>query len=494
MGIVINQSAKNIVVTYLGFGIGAINALFLYTSFLGKTNYGIVAFLLSAGNIMMPLMAFGVHSTLIRFYNKNKNSESQDRFLSFMLLMPFLLIIPISLISFFGYDLILDLLSLLPQNNDLARPYLWLIPIIGLFMGYFEIFYAWVKVHMKSVFGNFISEVFVRIITMGLLFLVHWNTITPETFIYGVTLAYGFQMLAMLTYAFYLRKPKFHFSLPENAKEIINYSLFIILAGSVAVFLLDLDKVMIPYYTGPEQVAVYSVAIFISTVIAVPSRAMLQIIYPITAKLMSENKMEELNVLYKKSAINLQVFGGLILVGIFLNINQMYLVIPDDYSGGLMAVFLIGLAKFYDVILGNNNAILLNTKYYRMVLLFGVILVVLMIGLNMLLIPLYGITGSALATLLSVIFYNTIKLLFIVKKMNLYPFGPTTLKSFAIIAIILAAFYFWEFPFEPWINIVIKSILITISYVYLNYKFKISMDINDLIDNNLNRYFTSKKL
>jgi O-antigen/teichoic acid export membrane protein len=301
-------------------------------------------------------------------------------------------------------------------------------------------------------------------------------------------------MLAMLTYAFYLRKPKFHFSLPENAKEIINYSLFIILAGSVAVFLLDLDKVMIPYYTGPEQVAVYSVAIFISTVIAVPSRAMLQIIYPITAKLMSENKMEELNVLYKKSAINLQVFGGLILVGIFLNINQMYLVIPDDYSGGLMAVFLIGLAKFYDVILGNNNAILLNTKYYRMVLLFGVILVVLMIGLNMLLIPLYGITGSALATLLSVIFYNTIKLLFIVKKMNLYPFGPTTIQSFAIIAIILVAFYFWEFPFEPWINIVIKSILITISYVYLNYKFKISMDINDLIDNNLNRYFTSKKL
>jgi hypothetical protein len=214
----------------------------------------------------------------------------------------------------------------------------------------------------------------------------------------------------------------------------------------------------------------------------------------LAAKLMSENKMEELNVLYKKSAINLQVFGGLILVGIFLNINQMYLVIPDDYSGGLMAVFLIGLAKFYDVILGNNNAILLNTKYYRMVLLFGVILVVLMIGLNMLLIPLYGITGSALATLLSVIFYNTIKLLFIVKKMNLYPFGPTTIQSFAIIAIILVAFYFWEFPFEPWINIVIKSILITISYVYLNYKFKISMDINDLIDNNLNRYFTSKKL
>ena len=486
MGIVINQSAKNIVVTYLGFGIGAVNALFLYTSFLGKTHYGIVAFLLSAANIMMPLMAFGVHSTLIRFYSKYKDDVERERFMSFMLLMPFLLIVPISLIAFFGYDLIA---SLLPDKNKIVEPYLWLIPIIGLFMGYFEIFYAWVKVHMKSVFGNFISEVFVRIITTGLLFLVHWQTIDKTTFIYGITIAYAIQMLAMLGYAFYLRKPKFHFTLPENTKEIFSYSFFIILSGSVAVFLLDLDKVMIPSYLNITEVAVYSVGIFIATVIVVPSRAMLQIIYPITAKLMSENKMQELNELYKKSAINLQVFGGLIMVGIFLNINQMYLIIPGDYAGGLSAVFLIGLAKFYDVILGNNNAIILNTKYYRMVLLFGVILVVMMIGLNMLLIPLYGITGSALATLISVIFYNTIKLLFIVKKMNLYPFGPTTLKSFGIIASILAVFYFWEFPFEPWINIVLKSILITISYVYLNYKFKISSDINFLIDGQLSRFF-----
>lgn len=486
MGIVINQSAKNIVVTYLGFGIGAINALFLYTSFLGKTHYGIVAYLLSAGNIMMPLMAFGVHSTLIRFYSKYKDEIEREKFMTFMLLMPLLLIIPISLIAFFGYDLIASLL--IDEENILVKPYLWLIPIIGLFMGYFEIFYAWVKVHMKSVFGNFISEVFVRIITTGLLFLVHWNTIDNTTFIYGVTIAYGVQMLAMMGYAFYLKKPKLLFVLPKNTREIFSYSFFIILAGSVAVFLLDLDKVMIPSYLNITEVAVYSVGIFIATVIAVPSRAMLQIIYPITAKLMGENKMDELDVLYKKSAINLQVFGGLIMLGIFLNINQMYLIIPGDYTGGVNAVFLIGLAKFYDVILGNNNAILLNTKYYRMVLLFGVLLVLLMIGLNMLLIPILGITGSALATLISVLFYNTIKLLFIVKKMDLYPFGPTTLKSFGIIALILVVFYFWEFPFEPIINIILKSFLITISYVYLNYKFKISSDINELIDLQLKKY------
>lgn len=89
---------------------------------------------------------------------------------------------------------------------------------------------------------------------------------------------------------------------------------------------------------------------------------MLQIIYPITAKLMSENKHDELQDLYQKSAINLQVFGGLIMLGIFLNIKQIYHLIPVEYSGGIAVVFLIGLSKFYDVIQGNNNAIILNTK------------------------------------------------------------------------------------------------------------------------------------
>ena len=61
--------------------------------------------------------------------------------------------------------------------------------------------------------------------------------------------------------------------------------------------------------------------------------------------------------------------------------------------------------------------------------------------------------------------------------------------SFAIIALILATFYFWEFPFDPWINILLKSTLITISYVYLNYKFKISTDINTLVDGLWKKYF-----
>ncbi len=478
MGIVINQSIKNTAITYFGFGIGAINALFLYTNFLGKVHYGMVAFLLSAAHIMMPLMAFGVQNTLVRFYSKYKSEEEREKFMSFMLLMPFFLIIPITAITYFFYDKIAFFIL---QKNPEIKPFLWIIPIIGICMGYFEVYYAWVKVHLKSVVGNFISEVLIRFFVFILLFAVYFNCISKDEFIYGLLAAYFLQFLAMKIYAWNIKMPVFQFSIPPDWKQLFGYSFFIILSGSVAALLIDFDKVMIPNYIKIENNALYSVAIFIATVIVVPSRAMLQIIYPITAKLLNENKTDELNDLYKKSAINLQVFGGLIMLGIFLNIKQLYLLIPGGYESGISVVFIIGLSKFYDVILGNNNAILLNTKYYRPVIFFGLLLVFMMIVLNMLLIPLYGIEGSAWATLISILVYNTIKLLFVVKKMDLYPFTIKTFYSFGIIIIIFLGFYFWEFPFHPILNIALKSILISIIYVYLNYKMKISEEINEII-------------
>ena len=167
---------------------------------------------------------------------------------------------------------------------------------------------------------------------------------------------------------------------------------------------------------------------------------------------------------------------------IFLNIKQMYLLIPKDYSGGIWVVFMIGLSKFYDVLLGNNNSIIVNTKHYRTVLLYGIFTVLLMIILNMIFIPIYGIEGSAFATLLTVIIYNTIKLFYVINKMNLYPFTIKTIYSLVIIIVSFLLFYFWDFTFHPIINIGLKSILIGVFYMFFTYKFQISEEVNQVVN------------
>ena len=484
MGIVQNQSIKNTIITFFGFGIGAINALFLYTYILEKDHYGIVTTLLSFAGILMPILAFGAQNTLIRFFSHYKTQKEKDEFLTFMLFFPLFLMVPVGVLFYLFYQPISNVWI---QENPSLKPFFWIIPVVGLCMAYFEIFYAWVKVHMQSVIGNFISEVSVRLLVMALLVFVHFDLISKTTFIYSLVAAYLFQLLAMCGYAFSIKMPVFRLVFPDNLKELIEYSFFIIVSGGVAVMLIDFDKVMIAHYMHVSNNSLYAVAIFISTVIAVPSRAMTQIVAPITAKLMVENKMAELNDLYKKSAINLQIIGGLIMMLIFLNIKELYYFIPD-YKSGISVVFMIGLSKFYDVLLGNNNSIIVNTKYYRTVLIFGIFTVLLMIVLNMIFIPLYGIEGAAFATLLTIIIYNTIKLIYVIVKMNLNPFTIKTVYSFGILIASFLLFYFWDFDFHPIINILLKSVLISIFYIFCNYKLAISPDFSRVTLSILKRF------
>ena len=484
MGIIIRQSIRNTIITYVGFAIGAANALFFYTNFLGKTFYGLTAFLLSGGNILMPIMAFGVHNTLVKFYSGYKTKEERAEFLTYMLVLPLLLVIPTALVVWLGYD---DIAALLSKKNPIIYNYVWLIPIIGLCMGYFEIFYAWVKVHFQSVAGNFLKEIFLRVLVMLFLFLVYFKVITVVQFVYLTVGIYFLSALLMAIYAFSVEKPALRWKVPANKRSILSYSVFIILSGSVAVLLLDIDKLMLGLYIQIENVAYYSVAIFIATVVAVPSRAMHQIVYPITAKLMSENKHDELNVLYKKTSISLQLVGGYVLLGILVNINSVYEMLPADYSGGIFVVFMIGISKYFDLILGNNNSIIFNSKYYKAVLFLGLMLALMAVSLNMILIPLYGINGAAIATLLAIGLYSLAKLLFVVKKMKLYPFNNKTGQLLGISFVGFLLFYFWNLGIHPIIDIIFKSVLLSIYYVIVTYKFNILAEANTILDNFLSR-------
>ncbi|WP_439151123.1 lipopolysaccharide biosynthesis protein [Winogradskyella sp.] len=478
MGIVINQSFKNTVSTYLGFGIGAINTLFLYTNFLTDRYYGLVAFLLSTANLMMPFMAFGVHNAIIKFYSSFKSKNGINSFLTLMLFLPIVFVIPAGLLGYIAYETIGDLLS---KENDIVGDYVWHIFILAIAMAYFEIFFAWSKVQMQTVFGNIMKEVFHRVCIMLLLFAVYFNWITVDEFIVALVAVYVLRMLIMKLYAYSVRFPKIRFYKIENLPSILSYAFLIIIAGSVATLILDIDKFMIGRILKIEEVAYYSVAIFIATVIAVPQRAMHQIMLPLTAKYLNENDNPALEDLYKRSSLSLLVISGLIFLFIILNINELYEILPAEFRGGLFVVFIVSIAKLYDNSIGNNNAILFNSNYYKMVLVFGVLLAIMAIVLNAIFIPIYGIEGSAFATFLAVFIYNTIKILYVKQKFKMQPFTMASFKIVALLCLFLIGFYFWDFPFHPIINITLKSILITLLYVISVYKLQVSKDISQQI-------------
>lgn len=478
MGIILKQSVNNLVSTYIGFGIGAVNILLLYPNFLEPAYYGLVSYLLTTGNLIWPIMALGGHNTLIKFFTAYQDRQNQDRLLSVVLITPLLIGSIIAAIGIFFYQQILHYFE---GENALVQPYAWLIFIIAIAIAYFELFFAWNKVFLKSTFGNVMKEVFHRFGIFVLLMLLYLDAIGLEAFIYASVAVYVVRTLIMMWSAFSTYIPKLEFHFPQQKWKVINYSFLIFIAGTVSVALFDLDKFMIEYFLPIENVAIYGIAVYIAAVIAVPYRAMQQIANPITATMVNQHKMHELSDLYKRTSLTLLIISGLLFILIIANIHQLYTLVPETYRAGVQIVFLISLVKLFDSMLGNNISILFNSNYYHFVLYSGVFLVLVALGLNVLLIPRYGIYGAAYATFTAFFLYNLIKLIFVFIKFKMHPFSPKTGLTIASITIVLAIFYFWNFNFHPILNILLKSILICVSYIFSVFALKLSTDVTTFI-------------
>ena len=478
MGIVFKQSFNNTIVTFFGFGVGAVNTLFLYTHFLSDAYYGLVGVILSTAALLMPIMAFGVANTLIKYYSSYKSEQEKNRFLSFMLILPLLGILPLWFFAIFANEQISTFLS---HKNTIVKGYEWYIFIVGVAMAYFEVFNAWVKVQLKSVFGNFLKEVFVRVGVSILLCLLYVEVINVTAFLYYLVGLYLLRLLVMIWYAFVIKSPNFVFKLPSNFKNVLSYSFLIILGGSTAIVLTEIDKFMINQYIAIENVAYYSVAVFIATVIAVPSRSMHQITYPLTASLYNKRDFVGLKSLYKKTSINLFSMACLLFLLITLNLSDLLSLLPNSYYGGFIVVFLIGLARVFDALLGNNNAILYSSDYYKTVLYMGVFLAIATICLNLWLLPIYGIIGAAMATLIAISLYNIVKILFVWRVFKMHPFKKETLIILLSSTLIGIGLYYVPIPFNGVLNIFIRSVITLLVFTFCLYKFHISEDISMLI-------------
>lgn len=490
MGIVLKQSFKNTLFIYLGFVFGGINTLVLYTRFLEDEYYGLVTYLLATSNILMPLIALGIHHTIVKFFSSYFTKTDKDKFLSSVLFLPLLIAIPMGFLGNLFYEQIGNYLS---EENPIIKEYTFVIYLVAFTCAYFEVFHAWAKVHFQTVFGNVLKELYNRVAVMVLLFAVYFEWITKAEFIYYLTGAYFIRMLLMMFYAFKLYFPKFTFSRPDNFNEVLRFSLYIIMAGGAGAIILDIDKFMIPGKESLEKAAYYSVAVFIGSFIEAPSRAMLNILQPLTSKTLNEENHKEVASLYKKSSINLLLISGLFFVLINANIRQLFSLLPKEYAGGALVVFMISLLKMYNGFLGNNGAIINNSKYYKVTLPFSLVMAFSVYFLNKLF---YyeldmGTDGLALATLIVIFFANTGKIFFVKRKFSMTPFTNKSFLMIFIIAALYLVFNFWDFPIEniylfkfpihPIINIILKSILIAMIYVFLVIKLNISTEITNIV-------------
>jgi len=482
MGIVFKQTSWNIVTITVAILIGGINTLYFYPEFLREQYYGLVVFLLATSNLLQPLMSFGAQHTIIKFFSSFKNVKEKDEFLSSIIFLPLFFILPVCFLVVQFHDLIAEFLSV---KNPIIKSYVWVIFLVSFATSYFEVFYAWSRVQFKSIFGNILKEIYPRIAVFILLFLVSIDILTKENFVWWLTGLYYIRLIIMIIYSLFLYTPKFSVKIPNNFKEILSYSIYILLAGSAASFLIDIDKYMIPQKQAISQTAYYAVAVFIATVVEIPGRAMFQIINPLVAKALNEENFVELKNLYKQSSENLLIVCGLFFLLINLNIDSFYMLLNNqEYSNASLVVLIISSAKLIQMSFGCGPAILATSKFYKITLPFSIAMAVSVYFLNDYLIDLYGINGAAISTFIVLLIFTVLKIIYIRYKVKLQPFNFNSIKIFTSILLIYFFNSYINLELSPLIEIIIRSIIILITYVLVIYFFGVSKKMKDLLNTN----------
>tara|TARA_B100001559_G_C16478626_1_gene612630 strand:- start:354 stop:1814 length:1461 start_codon:yes stop_codon:yes gene_type:complete len=480
MGIVVRQSFLNLISIGIAFLIGAVNTLYLYPTFLGSKLQGLIIALLAISNLLQPFISFGTQHAVIRYYSKYNKKTDKDGLLTLSIIIPLVIVILFVPIFFTYYDQIR--LYLFQSDQSLSK-YAYVILFIAVSTSFFEVFYSWLRVKLKSVFGNFLKELYPRLLIAFLLISYSYGILNFENFVLFLIYGYYLRLLIVIIYSFYINKPRISFAFKSDFKEVFKYCLLIFLSGAASSIILDIDKSMLSSILTVENVAYYSVAVFIAAVIEIPGRAMFQILSPVVADAINKNHFKKLEGLLKKSSTNLVLVASLFFLLINLNLNDFYEMLNQDgYSIGIPIVIIVSFGKLYSMSIGCINNIISNSKYYYYTFWFSLFSSILAVVLNIYLITEYGIVGAAYATLIVLIIMNSLKLYLIKVKFNIHPYSRDTVKIIVLSILGFVIFSNLKLDFDPVLNIIVKSSLVLILYTLSAYIFRLSDDVNIFID------------
>ena len=486
MGIVQNQASRVAVVSFLGVFIGALNSLFFFPYILGADRHGLVILILSIATVFSQFAHFGVPNTIIRF---SPFLRERKKFIYRLAIqIPLISMVFFSLLFFLFGDWFFESYI---DNNTLFNQYKYSLSPLVISLVFFEVMLSISRSELKTVFPSILRELFLRMMTLFCLCTFYYGWLDFPSFIIAWLFIYFVNVVILTFYLINSSNFKFEFGFPLFpdkliAKKMQLYGLVTLLTSSSAILVNRIDILMLGYFLELENIAFYSVAFFMATLIHIPARSILQIVKPIIAKSWVEQDFKEISSLYKKSALIQMFFGILLFIGIWMSLEDFLIYVPEKYRGIEWVFFYLGLAKLIDVSSGVNGAILATSEKYLFDLYTNIFLIIITVTMNIIFIPFYGITGAAIATTISIFIHNVIKLIAVYHFFKIHPFQ---LSSFKLLFIgLLTIFILNQISFDfislIWLKVLIRSLVISLVYVVPVIYFNISEDLNEILQRN----------
>ncbi len=178
--------------------------------------------------------------------------------------------------------------------------------------------------------------------------------------------------------------------------------------SAIAYFIMQsVDIIILTIYEGFDSVAYYSIAVKLATVTALALMSVNIVIAPKIAEIYNTNDFNRLNKLIKDAARIIFIISLPVLLILFIFSGPALSLFGEGYVIAKQALWFLLAGQFFSALCG-PGAIYLNMtgkqKKLNNILISGLIVNVV---LNLVLIPIYGIEGAATATLISMVFWNS---------------------------------------------------------------------------------------
>ena len=376
--------AERITQMIISLVVGVISARYL-----GPSNYGILNYGASLVTLFTAICKLGLENVIIKDYVDKRNENG--KILGTAMVMRLFS----SLLSVIAIVIIVCIL----KPNDSTILVVTILQSIALLFQAYELIDYWFQSNLNSKYVSIaktIAYIIVAVYKVSLLILKK----PVEWFAFSTSLDYIIIMLIILWMYKKNKGQKLEFSL-ETAKSLIYRSYHFIFSGLLVTLYMQMDKVMIGSYRSDGEVGLYSAATTICSMWGFIPEAIINSVRPTLyeAKKVSEDAyIKRQKILYAIVfwisvifAIGITVFSDLI-------INILY---GKDYLQAKPALLIsawyptfayLGSARGPWIVINNKN------KYSKKYIFWGAVINLI---LNAILIPKTGITGAAIATLIS---------------------------------------------------------------------------------------------
>lgn len=399
---------------------------------IGPENYGLISLAIAVLGISFSVSYLGLDSAIVRYVAYYSGKEDPSR-IKGIIISAIKMVIPITLVvSIIVFTYASFISNTIFKNPELA-PLLRVISFSILPYVLYNLSLAALNGLKKVECVVFLRQIFesgVRLVMTIFLLYMGYGVL-------GVGIAYALTYLFSAALAVYLLERTIPFLRNEVKavslkRELLNYSLPLLIGGLISQTLAWTDTIMIGYFKDVSQVGVYNTALPTASLLLIAPAALGSLFLPIITTNYAKGRTDDIRSLYLKiTKLIIASNIPLLLIMVFFSENILTFFFGITYSQGSYALKYLAIGFFTYSAVTTSNSILDMSKKTKTLMSIGILSTVSNVILNYFLIPLYGMNGAGIASASSLIIASVFSIYYSYQSIGILPFNKSLFKLFS---------------------------------------------------------------